>query len=58
LPKDEKVIEGVIDELKNVLGDMRRKKSDKKFFSLRESMTDRPVVKTKIDKTDKKVEQT
>lgn len=45
LPKDEKVIEGVIDELKNVLGDIRRKKSEKRFFSLRESMTDRPSQK-------------
>ena len=32
---------------------MRRKKSDKKFFSLRESMTDRPVAKLKSDKIDK-----
>ncbi len=35
LPKDEKMIEGVIHELKNVLGDIRRKKSEKCFFSLR-----------------------
>ena len=32
---------------------MRRKKSDKKFFSLRESMTDRSITKPKADKTDK-----
>jgi len=35
----------VIDELRNVLGDIRRKKSEKCFFSLKESMTDRPSVK-------------
>lgn len=42
IPKDEKVIEGVIHELHHVLGDIRRKKSEKGFFSSRQSMTDRP----------------
>lgn len=49
LPKDEKVIEGCINELKGVLGSLREKSSKKRVISIRESLTERPSLKQSVD---------
>lgn len=49
LPKDEKVIESCIHELKGVLGSLREKSSKKRIISIRESLTDRPSLKQSVE---------
>lgn len=49
LPKDERIIESCIHELKGVLGSLREKSSKKRIISIRESLTDRPSLKQSVD---------
>jgi hypothetical protein len=49
IPSDEKVIETCIKELRNVLGCIRQSSAKKRTITVRESMTDRPLIRQTID---------